>query len=180
MFHRGFTAPPQLPAIHARCFFWGSDGDGDNSDEGKGGKKKPEQKSTKSKDNASENGDSDSGKSADGGSNSSDNAGGDDNGNDDILHLEPDKVGNANANTSINPLSLGSTSSALASPTTVPALNKVLALPATGRPLFPGLATHLFIRHQPTIDGLKKLVEAGQPFVGVFLKKEQTNEEYIR
>eukprot|EP00750_Incisomonas_marina_P008043 INCI15182.1.p1 GENE.INCI15182.1~~INCI15182.1.p1 ORF type:complete len:974 (+),score=171.34 INCI15182.1:112-2922(+) len=61
----------------------------------------------------------------------------------------------------------------------IPAPDRVLALPVTSRPLFPGLSCHIHVRDPDTIKHLQNLSKEGQPFVGVFLEKQPPTTEFI-
>ncbi|KAG1382413.1 hypothetical protein G6F61_002279 [Rhizopus arrhizus] len=65
------------------------------------------------------------------------------------------------------------TDNQLQKPTVPEVYPQVLALPISGRPLFPGFYKAVVIKEPAVTDAIKELMKRGQPYVGAFLLKEE-------
>ena len=54
----------------------------------------------------------------------------------------------------------------------VPSIPHVIGLPVTRRPLFPGLVLPMAVTDPEIVAGLQQSMNSGQPYVGIFLRKE--------
>lgn len=61
----------------------------------------------------------------------------------------------------------------LQKPTVPEVYPQVLALPISGRPLFPGFYKAVVIKEPTVTSAIKELMKRGQPYVGAFLLKEE-------
>lgn len=53
----------------------------------------------------------------------------------------------------------------------------LLAIPLTKRPLFPGFYKSIFIKEPQAVDAIRTLWEKRQPYIGIFLAKDDTQEK---
>ena len=60
---------------------------------------------------------------------------------------------------------------------TAPALKNVLGISLVKRPIFPGFYKSMFIRDQQAIKAMHHLIKQGNPYIGIFLSKSETNEK---
>jgi ATP-dependent Lon protease len=56
---------------------------------------------------------------------------------------------------------------------------QVLALPIARRPLFPGFYKAVVIRNPAVVAAIKEMMKRGQPYLGAFLLKEDTDSDII-
>ena len=54
---------------------------------------------------------------------------------------------------------------------------KLLAIPLTKRPLFPGFYKSMYIKDPKAIEAVQFLWNSGQPYVGIFLAKDENSEQ---
>ncbi|KAJ3272043.1 ATP-dependent Lon protease pim1 [Terramyces sp. JEL0728] len=58
-------------------------------------------------------------------------------------------------------------------------VSKLLAIPLTRRPLFPGFYKSLYIKDPKVILAIQEMVNNGQPYVGIFLARDENSEKDI-
>ncbi|KAJ3324757.1 ATP-dependent Lon protease pim1 [Boothiomyces sp. JEL0866] len=58
-------------------------------------------------------------------------------------------------------------------------VSKLLAIPLTRRPLFPGFYKSLYIKDPKVILAIQELVNNGQPYIGIFLAKDENSEKDV-
>jgi Lon-like ATP-dependent protease len=56
---------------------------------------------------------------------------------------------------------------------------QVLALPIARRPLFPGFYKAVVVRNPAVVAAIKEMMKRGQPYLGAFLLKEDTDSDVI-
>lgn len=56
-------------------------------------------------------------------------------------------------------------------------LNPIMALPIVGRPLFPGFVSFVNVRDPTTIDSIRSTWESGTPFIGLFLRTDNSTSD---